>query len=65
LGASEIVLWGVDFISHSVFRPGSQYLKTELFAYKKLIEGIESYGVKVYLGAEGSSLQEFVEIKKF
>jgi len=63
-GASDIIVWGVDFISHSVFRPGSQYLKTELFNYRKLIEGIEAKGCKVWLGAEGSVLQEFVEVKK-
>lgn len=63
-GATEIVIWGVDFQNHPVFKPGSNALKNELFQYKKLIEGIGNHGVQVYLGAAGSALEAFVEIKK-
>jgi hypothetical protein len=63
-GATEIILWGVDFKNHRVFKPGSSALKKELFQYKKLIEGLAQHGVSVYLGASGSALEDFVEIKK-
>lgn len=65
MGATEIILYGIDFQTHSTFKPGSSTLKNELFNYRKLIEGIEGqHGVKVWLGAEGSRLEEFVEVKK-
>lgn len=65
MGATEIVIWGVDFTNHGTFKPGSSSLKNELNNYRKLIEGIEGqHGVKVWLGAEGSALEQFVEVKR-
>lgn len=63
MGATEIVIWGVDFVNHGIFKPESSALKNELFNYERLIKGIEAHGIKVYLGASGSALEQFVSVK--
>ena len=66
MGASEIIIWGVDFKTHKVFTDQNKAGQNEIFQYKKLIEAIQSqYGVSVFLGAGGSALEQFVDVKKW
>lgn len=64
MGATEIVLWGVDFKTHHRYREGQQYFFGEMRQYQTFIQALEKAGVKVYLGAEGSTLQNIVPIWK-
>lgn len=63
LGATELVLWGVDFTNHPVINGGS--LRTELRQYKGFINALEDNGVKTFLGVSGSALDEFVNVIEF
>ena len=60
LGATELVLWGVDFKTHETIKDG--ILKTELRQYRAFIHALKENGVETYLGAKGSALQEFVNV---
>lgn len=55
-GATDIIVWGVDFNNHPAFPEGSYALKRELKNYNELISSIESQGTKVWAGCEGSIL---------
>lgn len=61
LGASEIVFWGVDFITHSVYRPGNKYYDKEVNNYLKFIGKI-SDTCKVFRGADGSVFDKHLEL---
>lgn len=64
LGYKEIVLWGVDFVTHKSWNPQrANELKFELQGYKELVRALDEVGVKVWLGAEGSMLGEFLMVK--
>lgn len=63
LGAEEIIIYGVDMITHPVFSVSAEAGRREFDQYKRLIDGIREYGVKVYLGSPESALKEFVDVK--
>ena len=56
MGATEIVLWGVDMVNHKSYRPGMKYFDRELKAYVDLCGEIRKQGVNVCVGAAGSVL---------
>jgi len=60
LGATKLVLWGVDFWDHETIKDG--ILKTELRQYRAFIHALKDNGVETYLGANGSALEEFVNV---
>lgn len=65
LGYKEIVLWGVDFKTHKSWNPQRKNeLAFELQGYKELVRALNEVGVKVWLGAEGSMLNEFLMVKQ-
>jgi hypothetical protein len=51
LGATEIILWGVDFTSHPDFQPG-RATDFELEQYAALIKLIQADGTKVTINSE-------------
>lgn len=61
LGATKLVLWGVDFTDHPVINGSS--LKTELRQYRAFIHGLKENGVETYLGSKGSALEEFINVR--
>lgn len=64
LGYKEIVLWGVDFVTHKAWNPQKpEQLNTQLSEYKELVRALDEVGVKVYLGHTGSMLS-FLEVKE-
>lgn len=64
LGYTEIVLWGVDFVTHKAWNPSKKAeLAFELQGYKELVKALNEVGVSVYLGHTGSMLSEFLEVK--
>lgn len=62
LGATKLVLWGVDFIDHSTFSKGNSQTPMELRMYRGFIEELRRNGIKTYLGAPGSLLEEFLTV---
>lgn len=62
LGASKIILWGVDFKTHKVYNESNPQTKTELSQWKQIIAALRKEGVEVYLGDKGSLMEEFLPI---
>lgn len=62
MGATEIVLWGCDYIDHHMYHKNNN--STELRQIKAICEALKNEGVKIYLGASGSALETFLPIKK-
>lgn len=62
-GATEIILWGVDFINHHKFSPGKHRdFDKELDNYRMLFEQMEKEGIKVWLGNDNSTLKKFLKV---
>lgn len=55
-GASELVLWGVDFRDHHIYKPGNIHFNSEIERYHKLAFQLKKAGCNVYLGCKGSNL---------
>lgn len=64
LGATEIIMWGVDFVNHKVFNPENPYRDKEVETYMQLIGALTEQGVKVWLGAEGTAFDGKIEVYK-
>ena len=62
-GAKELILWGVDFKDHHMYRDNNEETRRELAAYKELIDELELQGCKTYLGCLGSAFESFLTIK--
>lgn len=62
-GATEIILWGVDFINHHKFSPGKHRdFDKEFDNYRMLFEQMEKEGIKVWLGNENSSFKGHLKL---
>lgn len=60
-GATDIILWGVDFLNHPKVK--DKMLKDELVAYSRLIEALKNKGVNVWLGSDQSVLKDLKIVK--
>lgn len=54
-GATEIIIWGIDFISHAAYRKGTKTGDFEVKAYLRFFEQLTKRGIKVWRGAEGTA----------
>lgn len=61
-GATNIVLWGVDFLDHPNVK--DKLLKDELLKYQQLFEALEGKGVKCWIGSPDTVLRECLEVWK-
>jgi hypothetical protein len=65
LGATDIILWGIDMINHPRFNPGnSNVYNDELNMYLWLFGEMEREGVKIWLGNEGSCFKGKLKVWK-
>lgn len=55
-GFTNIILWGVDFKDHKIYKPGNDSFLNEFTAYKTFWQALQKAGVNLYLGHEGSNL---------
>lgn len=55
LGATRIILYGVDFHNHSTFNDSNPQTKREIETYLSLFKELKELGVEVCLGAKGSA----------
>lgn len=62
LGATKIILWGVDFINHKIFNTGNPETKREIGKYQELVNELRNQGVSVYLGCKGSAMESFLTV---
>lgn len=53
-GATEVVIYGVDFKDHPKYRAGTKAGDHEIGVYKRFFESAGKLGVKIWLGANGS-----------
>lgn len=59
LGASEIILWGVDFINHSKFKRGDPGTKREVETYLELFKELRTIDIEVHIGSQGTVFDEY------
>lgn len=62
LGATKIVLWGVDFTTHHIYNTMNGNAKMEVRQYRQFIDALRLEGVDTYLGARGGLLEEFLTV---
>ena len=55
-GATDIILWGVDFINHSTYDQNNQHTRAEVKTYHNYVDALKKEGVNVWLGKSGSAL---------
>lgn len=55
LGATELILYGVDMLNHKVFARGTKRGNHEIATYVNFFKACEKIGVKVFLGATGTA----------
>lgn len=61
LGATDIILWGVDFKNHSIFNESNPETDKEVNMYLELIEEMKEQGTNVWLGANGSVFDNLIQ----
>lgn len=54
LGATDIIIWGVDMIDHTIYNPENPYRDKEVEVYMQLIKELKEEGVNVYIGENGT-----------
>lgn len=69
LGATEIIIWGVDMITHhkfSALAPAKHQrdFDLELSYYMILFEELEKHGIKCYVGNENTVLKRYLQTYK-
>jgi hypothetical protein len=64
IGATEIILWGIDLIDHPVMRPEQRETAFEIEQYLKMIQIIERHGVKVFIGSENTAFKNKIPVYK-
>lgn len=63
LGASKIILWGVDFVTHKIYNVDNAVKSNEIRQIKQICEALKHEGVLVSIGASGSVLSQFLPIE--
>lgn len=64
LGATKIVLYGVDMVDHARYHEKNPMRNIELRRYKQFVELLREKGIKTYLGAKGSALESFLTLEE-
>jgi hypothetical protein len=55
LGAKDIIMWGVDFLSHHIFHAGNPQTKKEVDIYRQLFDELKVSGINLWLGNTGTA----------
>lgn len=61
-GAKTIILHGVDFNDHKVFRPGNKLQSSEIEQYRKFAIQAEKFGCKLYVSSKESQLSKVLKV---
>ncbi len=62
LGATEIIMWGVDFVNHNTFHTDNPETAKEVNRHLELIAALKEQGVNVWLGKEGTAFDGRVPV---
>ena len=62
MGATELVLWGVDFQNHHKYSPGKSDFNNEVHNYLSLSSALKRKGCKVNVGHKDSFLYQFLPV---
>ena len=62
LGASDIVLFGCDYVSHRLFNVGSRMQQYELRNIEKICRMMSEQGTRVWVSSKESALSKFLPI---
>jgi hypothetical protein len=62
LGATDIVLFGVDMKTHKLFYPGSRMQDYELRNIEKMCRMLKDQGVNVFVSSKESALSKFLNV---
>lgn len=57
-GARQLVLWGVDMITHHAYRKGTKYGDREIGVYEKFFAACRKIKVEVYIGSHGTAFDK-------
>lgn len=61
-GATEVILYGVDFKTHGKYKEGTKHGDHEIAVYKRFFESCEKLKTKIYLGATGTAFDQTVQL---
>lgn len=62
LGATELILWGVDFVNHWKYKPGNRAYESELNMYVSLIDELVHQGINIWIGNENTVLKDYLPV---
>lgn len=54
-GATDIIIWGIDFISHAAYKKGTKQGDYEVKTYLRFFDQLEKRKIKVWRGADGTA----------
>lgn len=54
-GAREIIIWGVDFLTHAAYRHGTKGGDYEIKQYLRFFSELDKQKIKVWRGADGTA----------
>lgn len=63
-GATDIILWGVEFLNHRSVRIGTKKGDREVLLYLDFFKKIEALGVRIWLGANGTAFDKHLPLYK-
>lgn len=61
-GATDIILWGIDFRSHKSVVAGTKSGEREIDLYKDFFKKVEALGVRLWRGANGSVFDNVIPL---
>ena len=62
LGAKDIILWGIDMLTHHTYKPGKKEFESEFFLYRSMFDELKKLGVNVWLGNNETVLKDHVPV---
>ena len=62
MGATEIMLWGVDMLTHHAYRQGEKKGDQEIATYKRFFSYVQKTDVKVWRGADGTAFDKVLPL---
>lgn len=62
LDTTDIILWGLDMLSHHTYAPGKKEFQSEFFLYKCLFDELKKAGIKVWLGNENTVFKDCLPV---
>lgn len=60
LGATEIIMWGVDMVNHKTYRLGTKQGDLEIATYKRFFEQAKKLGIKTWIGKGGTVFDSYL-----